>query len=286
MKSIPFKIFSFIFTLIILNSCNTEDINNFGEEDVTDFPIPLDINNFWKYNVFRNTTENLGTDHIRVKGDVTLDGFGYKTIVSEKPETLGFFTTLVEGNAIRKDNSKYFLKGEYVFPMLNNFSVDHRISLNDFMILNRNLPNGELSSISDRFQQLVSTSAGTDPVPLIFEYTLKSFSKDFVPSFTFPSGVVPAGSQTTFEEVKVTDIILNLKITAQISLLPGSPPTTLVVLPPQNIITSKMYFAKGVGLIHANTKNTYTISATYATQLGIPETSTIIIDEYLTERNK
>ena len=86
----------------------------------------------------------------------------------------------------------------------------------------------------------------------------------------------------TYSDVKKTKLVLNLTVTYPTTL--GGIPTTISVLPAQDVIVMTEYYAKSIGVVYNNTAINYQINPTAATLLTIPSalsSGTISQDELL-----
>ena len=76
-----------------------------------------------------------------------------------------------------------------------------------------------------------------------------------------------------------TKIILNLKITST-QIFAGIP-VTIIVLQPQDVITSTQYISKSIGVVYTKTLTTYNLDTAIANQFGIPASNSQTQEEFL-----
>lgn len=241
---------------VILFSCTPSDSNS-NTTSAADY-FPLKISNYWTYNVDNNVTIN--RDSIYVEKDTTINNFVYKKIASDVTPT-GFMSNSLNNNSLRLDGNQILMTGKPNLSFIDGLGVD--LSLTDFVVFKSGASANEtLSTVSGTIDQDYN---GT-PIKII--YTLKSVAQADLPTYTSPNNA-------TFSDVKAVKTILNAKVTAvQFGF-------TVTILEPQDVIVSTQYFAKNIGVVHANTVYNYTLIGGLGSALGIPESGNQVINEYL-----
>ena len=242
--------------------------------------MPLKLNNFWRYDV--STTLNGGTSSISKDslyvGNDTLVTFKKMKSSGVQPAATtpnGFYSNVLHNNALRIDGTRLRMTGianlQLPIPGISPINI----SLSDFIIFKDNATSGtELNSISNSFTQNVQVSS-TQTYLLKFDYTFKAVSDDNIATYT--------SNGHTYSDIKKTKLILNLTVTYP-TVVSGVP-TTITVLPAQDVITMTEYYAKNIGVVYNNNAIQYALSQS-AVQLlslpaNIPTSATINQDEFL-----
>ena len=250
---------TFLLTILIstfLFSCSPSD-SNANMTSAADY-FPLKIANYWTYNV--NTAGTMKHDSIFVAKDTTINTFVYKKIES-KIAPIGFMSNSLNNNALRVDGSKILLTGKPNLNFIANIGIN--LSLSDFVIFKSGSGANEiLSSVSGTINQVYNS------YPIKIDYTLKSVAQADLATYISPNNA-------TFNDVKAVKTILNIKATTLLGLLP------ITILEPQDVIVSTQYFAKNIGVVHANTVYNYNLTAGLGSTLGIPENGNQIINEFI-----
>lgn len=241
---------------VILFSCSPSDSNS-NTTNAADY-FPLKIANYWTYNV--DTAGKMDHDSIFVAKDTTINTFVYKKIESTTVP-IGFMSNSLNNNSVRIDGDKILLTGK---PNLNFISgIGINLSLTDFVVFKSGASANEtLSTVSGTINQVYNN------YPIKIDYTLKSVAQADLTTFTSPNN-------TTFTDVKAVKTILNIKVTTVIGPLP------ITVLESQDVIVSTQYFAKNIGVVHANTVYNYTLNPGLGSGLGIPESGNQIVNEFI-----
>jgi hypothetical protein len=84
--------------------------------------------------------------------------------------------------------------------------------------------------------------------PLKVTYNLKSKAVETLPTYTAPNGIV-------YNEVKSVETILNISISTSINIASMTIPLT--VMKAQDVVSSKQYYAKNIGMVYAKTTINY-----------------------------
>lgn len=241
------------------NSNNDEAVDN-SDSIPTTFT-SLATNTFWKYDVSStyNGNVNASKDSLHVGTDVIMNSLTYKKMLADGIDPVGtasgFYSSMLNNNGLRIDGSKLRISGTVNLPTLVSDPIT--LNLNDFIIFKENATSGtQLSSMSGSFTQTVQT------YPLTFDYTFKSVADGSLSSYI--------SNGHTYSDVKKTKLILNLTVTYPTTL--GGIPTTLTVLPAQDVIVSTQYYAKNIGVIYNKTDIQYSMNPAIVSVLNIPST--------------
>lgn len=255
--------FVFLFSIV---SCSNDDGNG---NNNSSFQIPLTNGSFWTYNV-ENETENT-RDSLYISNDTVINSKTYKKFKTRNNTATGFYSSSLRNNGVRFSDGKLLMSGDLSLAGGADLGLDFDLTLDDFIIFNRNASSG----------QLLSTKSGTivqdfDGTPVTINYSLKSFGGETLASFTSPNG-------DAYQNVKSVLIKLNVTVTTVQEVFGF--PVVITVLAPQDVIVSTQYIASGIGVVHANTDTSYTLNSTIADQFGIPASGSQnqkeFLDDYL-----
>lgn len=231
-----------IFILLLafsLMSCRNElvDLEDGLRSNANYFP--LDLGNYWTYNVKRLTVSN--KDSLFVQKDTTINGNAYKKFKTKLLPN-GFYSTALNNNSVRQSNDRLLLAGKFKLEVIANNPTF--IDLSDFVIFK------ELTSANE----VIGTKTGT--IEQVFggrnvkvEYTLQTIGLPPLSAFMTPDG-------KTYANVKPIRMIVNVKIEDAPQTLIGQ----LIVIPillPQDVIISTQYYAKNKGMVYAKTDLSY-----------------------------
>jgi hypothetical protein len=220
--------------------------------------MPLANGNYWVYDVDSQGT--LSSDNLYVANDTIINTVTYKKMKTLNAPT-GFFSNTLRNNGVRIKASSLVATGTFTIPF-PGLTTPIQINLNEFSFFKETAEaNTLLSTTSGTLHQTVSG------YPLDIDYTLKSVAQETLATYT--------SNGTTYNDVKKTRLILNLKITTTASGI------TATLLSDQPVLTLNEYFAKNIGNLHTNSVFHYDINATIAASFGIPSTITIPQEEFL-----
>lgn len=258
------KILFILLIISVLSCTNSDDTNNTVNEtsEFTD-TLPLNIGNYWTYNVIGTTTTR---DSLYISNDTVIASNTYKKFKTKNNIATGFYSSSLANNAVRKSFGKLLLSGDFSFGQTQTLPVGLDLNLSDFIIFKEYaLPGEILSEKSGTFEQ------DFNGIPLTVSYRLYAVGGENFSNYTSQS--------INYTTVKSTKIILNLKIISTQTVAGISIPIT--ILPQQDVVTSTQYLAKNLGVIYTNTFTSYNLDATIATQLGIPATTSQTQEEFL-----
>ena len=246
----------------MFTSCSSTDDS--GEGGTMNY-MPLEIGNYWKYNVSNDGTAT-GQDSLYVANDTLVGTITYKKMKTLN-QPIGFFSNSLNNNGLRKDGSMLKVNGN---ASIAGIPIPIEIPLNDFVIFKETASNNqELSSTSGTLEQTVST------YPLKIDYTMKSISVETLASFT-----TPAPDNKTYTDVKKVKTIMNIKVTTVLSGI-----FTVTLIAPQDVVISEQYYSKNLGMVYANTVTSYHFEDLSAlpvpVTLPFPESGTQTQEEFL-----
>ena len=257
----PYKLILISFFLI---SCSDTIENN---ENDFDFIFPLSVENYWTYNVeFENRTSR---DSLFIDNEVIISNSLYKEFKTKDDIASGFYSSSLRNNKIKEINGKLTLSGNLVVSTNQLLSFPLTLSLNDFIIFDKNAQNNRSLNSTPHTGIVYETVNG---YPLTIHYSLQSFGGESFLNYLTPDG-------NSYSDVKSTQIKLNLTITTEIEVLGSS--QMITALSPQDVLVSKLYLANGIGVVHSHTITSYTVNNFIANELSIEETNSQTQDEFL-----
>lgn len=237
MKKVIFSLFLFIGILFIASSC-TDEINDpiFNVEEF----MPMSVNNYWVYNV-NSSANGMSRDSLFISGTTNVNGFDYFDFDASVAST-GLATQLYAQNLHRKSVNEHLIYGSInLGDFFDNF-FDLDIAFDDVVLLDETAAIGTvLATQSETIMQTI------DGIPLTIAYSLNNTLQNISSGLTVNS--------VTFNEIIETEITLNLKITAQVTV--GGVTLPITVLSPQDVMVMKNSYANEVGLIKSITVFSY-----------------------------
>jgi hypothetical protein len=239
-------------------SCSNDD-DTAPRVDSNNVYLPVDAGNYWVYNVSGSLQS--GRDSLYVANDTVISAETYNKFKT-KASPAGFYSGALNNNGVRKDGDKLLATGSASV----NFSEDFpfTIAITDLVLFKESAAvNEELGRVTGSVNEMY------DGVEFKLDYILTTTAKEDVASLTV------SGEQ--FTDVKTVETKINLKI----SLV--AIPTE--VLPAQDVLISRQYYAKNVGVIKTDSHFTYTLDATLAGFLEIPATANETQQELLADYN-
>lgn len=254
-------VFAILFTLV---SCSSDDA---GSGNSVPFSTPLSIGSYWTYDI--EDQSGINRDSLFVDSETTINNNTYKVFKAKNDAATGFYSNSLKNNNIRENNGKLLLTGDLALTAGQNLPFTIDLSLNDFIIFDKNASNNQTLNSSPKTGVINETVNG---FPLTISYSLQSYGGETLSTFTSPNGMV-------YSNVKSTKIKLNLTITTIITVL-GSP-QTFTALAPQDVLVSTQYLSDGIGVVYTNTVTSYTVSNFVANELQIPESDTQTQEEFL-----
>ena len=253
-----------ILVSFVLFSCSNE---NESTGNTSNFSTPLTLGSYWTYDV--ESQGNITRDSLYIDSETTINNNTYKIFKTRDDISTGFYSSALRNNKVRESNGKLLLTGDLAIAANQTFPFIIDLSLNDFIIFDKNASNNQTLNATPKTGTINETVNG---YPLSINYSLQTYGGETLSSYTSPDG-------TIYSDVKSTQIKLNLNITTQITVF--GVPQTITALAPQDVLVSTLYLSDGIGVVHTQTITTYTISNFIANELSIPETDTQTQDEFL-----
>ncbi len=257
-------ILSSLLAVILFTSCSSSNDDSGSVASPPTTFLPLTNGNYWVYDV-----DNAGTinrDSLYVAHDTVINSVTYKKMKTLTTPT-GFFSSTLRNNGAKIDGSKLEMTGTLSLNFGLTSPID--LALTDFVFFKENAALNEvLATTSGTINQTVQG------YPLTIDYTLKTVFDGNLTNYLTPSG-------TTYNDVKKTKVIMNLKITTTQNI-PGVPtPVTITVMNAQDVVTSTQYYAKNIGMVYANTVINYQLNSIPGVTLPIPSSGTQTQEETL-----
>lgn len=252
-----------LFVFISLSSCSDDEGNN---TPMSSF-LPLTATSAWVYDVFLEN-QKIGRDSLYVNGETAINGKTYQKLSTASTPT-GFYTTTLNNNNVRKEGDVLLLSGTTGLALAEFFPVN--VEVTDFVIFKENSANNsQLDAISGVVEQEIQG------LPLKIDYNLTSNFKESLASFNVPG-------KETYPNVKVIQLVANLKVTTVYTLPVINTPVTITILNPQNVIVSTQYYAEGVGMIYSKTDVNFELNdfSQFDVDLPIPQEGSSTIEEFL-----
>ena len=236
------KILTVLGLFTILVSCSSDDQSNIPDDSNTKAYLPLKETSYWIYDVKSSTLNE--RDSLYVDSDITINSKAYKSLKTlDAP--FGFYSNSLRNNGLRKDGNSLLLSGSFGNNTIDQLPLN--IALDDFVIFKEDAPNNTiLSSVSEEINTVIN---GYSAYPLKLTYNLKSKAIETLPSYKATNG-------TVYNEVKTIETVLNLEISTSITI-PGIGMIPFKIMRAQDIVTSKQYYAKNIGMVYAKTTINY-----------------------------
>jgi hypothetical protein len=247
-----------------LGSCSDSE-GTFDNSDAVF--LPLTLGSSWSYDVSLDETP-IGIDVLFVSEETTLNGETYQQLKTEELPN-GFYTSILNNNTIRKFGDKLLITGSTGLATADFLSIN--IEVNDFILFKENSSNNaKLDEISGTITE------DLQGLPLKIDYNLKSIFKESLSSFSVPG-------KETYSNVKVMQLVTNLKITTEYLVPVLNTIIDLAVLNAQDVFISTQYYAEGVGMIYSKTDVNYQLNnfAAVGVDLPIPQEGSSVIEEYM-----
>lgn len=249
-------------------SCSSDDdSSNNNNSDATANYFPMEQGKYWVYNT-PGSIEN-GRDSLYVSNDTVISGNTYtKFRTGNLP--YGFYTGTLNNNGVRKSGSKLLVSGSSALSISEEFPLG--ITINDFVMFDAAASNNTvLDNVEGVLQQNIE---GFD---IDFDYGLTSRNVESLDSYTV--------NNQLYTNVKVVETTLALKISSDTGIQ-GFPP--IVIMPLQNILVSRQYYAENIGVIHVVTDIEYELAADFSgldIELPIPQSGAEHQEEILIQYN-
>lgn len=252
-------------------ACSDNEDNTANNNSETVY-LPMNLGDYWVYDIISEQMTN--EDSIFVASENVINSNTYKTFGTRDP-FYGFYASAMKNNSIRKDGSKLLLSGALNSAALGDF-LDIPISLTDFVFFNEDAAENqvldtETGSVNQTIQDL----------PITITYTLKSTSMGNLTTFAAPNG-------ETYNNVQKIKVSLELKVDTMIAGIP----IPISILATQEVVSSTLYLAQNIGVVHTNTQYQYELNQSFfnnplipAPDLGVPTSASFTVTENLTSYN-
>ncbi len=238
------KILTVLGLFTIFFSCSSDNQSNIADGSITNAYLPLKATSYWIYDVSSSTINE--RDYLYVDNDITINSKTYKSLKTQNAP-FGFYSNSLRNNGLRKDGNSLLLSGSFGNNTIDQLPLN--IALDDFVIFKEDAPNNTiLSSVSGEINTVIN---GYSAYPLKLTYNLKSKAVETLPTYTSPA---PNG--TVYNEVKTVETVLNLEISTSITI-PGIGSIPFKIMSAQDVVTSKQYYAKNIGMVYAKTTINY-----------------------------
>lgn len=246
---------------IVAVSCSGSDDNDGPPEPVEANYFPSEASNTWFYNVENESTTNpevnfLESDLVTIASS---NGGSFSINVNnDAAPSYGLMNTILNTGTLTRGASTLRINGSIPLPLDIEGLTTTSIALSNFLLYDLNAnTNAQLGSTSGVINETVNVD-GTD-IPLTATYTIANTRRSDLNSFTVDG--------EAFSNVIVTDIVLNLEITATVNVLGNA--TTQTLLAAQDVLTIKNYFAEDVGLIQSEANQNYQLNQELITLLEL-----------------
>lgn len=203
-----------------------------------------------------------------IDSETTVNSNTYNVFKTRDNIATGFYSSALQNNKVRESNGKLLLTGDLAISAGVTLPIDLDLTLNDFIIFNKNASNNQ---VLNSFPKTGTINETVNGYPLSINYSLQSYGGETLSSFT-TNGI-------TYTNVKSTKIKLNISITTVITVL-GSP-QTITALAAQDVLVSTQYLADGIGVVYTSTATSYNLNSFIAGELGLPATDTQTQEEFL-----
>lgn len=253
MKNTILSLFALAAVVSSCGSDSSDDNNNQNNDNY----LPLTVDNYWKYEVSSDNAV-VGNDSLYIEKDTTINANVYKKFaINGLPN--GFFSGVMNGNAVRKSGSKILLTGITGLNLSAELPVN--IEIVDLPVFDSAASTGTVIGTKDgSFSQTISG------FPLTVTYSLTATQGETLPTYTVPGGA-------EYTDVKSVSIKLNLKVTTSVEIFPGNS-LSIPVLQQQDVVVSTTYFANDIGMVYASTNIAYELEdfSSLGITLPIPQT--------------
>lgn len=246
------KIFLSILALVSIIACTSED----ADVSDTNFNyLPSTLGTTWQYDV--STGTNVNQDQLEVTSE---NGNSFE--LSATPAiSNGFMTGILSSGTLTRADGQLTINGVlgFNFPGVGDYTID----LTDAVVYDQNASSG--STIYETSGTFSQTIQGLN---LDINYTVNSIQKSDVASVTVPLG--------TYENVINSELIINLSITTEITIL--GIPQTITLLVPQDVIVVDNFWAREIGLIKSDNQLEYELAdfSGLGINLPLPQSANIL----------
>lgn len=250
--------FLLVFGLLIVG-CSSDDDSGSGDNSPSGNYFPSSLDDSWTYAVENTSTTNPEanfneTDVVTINS-VTDNSFTIEVNDGTTPAN-GTMNTIFGTGTFTKSNTSLEYNGDLAFLSDIDIIPDADIALTDFVLYDTNATaNTQLDTSGDSFTQDIDLNGET--VPMTITYQISNTHITNLSSLTV--------NNKTYTNVIQAEIKVNLSISAVINF---GFPITQPILDPQDVLIINHYYAENVGLIKADSDQSFEINAAFVTLLN------------------
>lgn len=232
----------------LLFSCSSDDSSNTIITDQPSNYINIDEGKYWVYDVSGQIS---GRDSLYVHSVQN----AIATLKTKELPT-GFYSGLLNDTKLSRVDDKIIASGTANYEIIEGFPLD--IEISNFTIFKENATdNQQLSTITDTFE------TEYEGLPLVFNYTMKSIFVKNHDSYNIPN----YGDKQDVVEIKV---VVNLTISAKITLDISPNPILIPLLRSQDVVTSSQFYVNEIGNAYTKTTINYELEDLSQLQIELP----------------
>ncbi len=250
--------YTLFIALFLLCSCSDDDttINETPNNPIISgnyFPTSLD--RYWNYDVEMNSSETtepiLSTDELTVE---TINNNSFMLSTNNNLPANGTMNGILVSGTLTNLESTLSLNGTLDLPAELSELIDFDITLNNAILYDTTAEsNTLLFTLSDEITQDI------EGFPVTINYEVKSKSLNFYNTITL--------NNEAYTNVIESEISLNLGASTTIAV--GGIPINVNILVPQDLLVITSYYAKNIGLVHAESQFNYEINPIILEQIDL-----------------
>lgn len=254
----------FLISSLTLLSCEDKNESTTSDSSIPNSFFSDKTESFWVNEVESDNVNK--QDSIFILGEVSINSKTYKKIDSETVP-VGISSNFLNNKAIRIDGSRLLVNGKTNFDIIPDLPIE--IDLKDFVLHKENANTGEvLSLVKGQFEKTF------EGYPFKFEYSLSATAMNSLSVFTDSKG-------KTYNNVKPVKVSLVFNIYTNTTI--SDIPVKIEILKSQEIVNSKLYFAKNIGIVYTESQIQYKLQdfSQFNIQFPFPTSLSKIQKEYL-----
>lgn len=174
MKNVHFIVS--VLLISIMFSCSSDDSSS---ENSSNFLTPLTVWSYWTYDV--EVQSGSSRDSLFIDSETTVNSNTYNVFKTRDDIATGFYSSALRNNKVRESNGKLLLTGDLAISAGVTLPIDLDLTLNDFIIFNKNASNNQVLNSSPKTGTINETVNG---YPLSINYSLQSYRGETLSSFT------------------------------------------------------------------------------------------------------
>ncbi|MDO4727995.1 MAG: hypothetical protein Q4B43_03200 [Bacteroidota bacterium] len=236
----------FLSLAFVLWNCSSDDNNAQPDSIINNASYsPQQIGNYWTYNVLSDV---VGKDSLYISSSTVHEGEDLYNYTAQIP-TYGYYSNLMNGSSIRSTETALFINGNMSLGDVFGNNVPMNIDFNNFKFFDSNATNGTILDNKNGYYEIPYQDNGI----LKVTYNLTTEAGENLATYT--------QGGNTYSDVKQSKIRLNVKVVATIVVNVLGVPTSFdyTLLNSQDVLISIQYYAKGIGMVFANTDFQYSI---------------------------